>query len=244
MADDVPQALESAQSNVTALQANLAAQQAQLAGIRLSLEYATIRAPISGIVSARNVDPGQTVGAGTTVATIVDLSEMEARVLAPLSAASALAVGKVAELSVEGIAGRLFEAEISRMNPVAVEGTRSIPIYITVPNADRSLKGGMFAQGELVLTSTQPVLSVATRAVHDDAGAKYVYTLHEGKIARTPVALGAALEGSAYVEVRDGLSAGDRVIVANLGQLKPGATAVVRGEGTAANGVESEVARR
>jgi membrane fusion protein, multidrug efflux system len=52
------------------------------------------------------------------------------------------------------------------------------------------------------------------------------------------------MKGSAYVEVRDGLSAGDRVIVANIGELKAGAIATVRGEGATASGVASEVARR
>ena len=67
-----------------------------------------------------------------------------------------------------------------------------------------------------------------------------VALLQEG--GRRLVALGPLLEQ--LVEVRDGLSAGDRVIVASLGELKAGATAVVRGEGAPAAGADAEVARR
>lgn len=223
-----PSALESAQSNVTALQANLAAQQAQLAGIRLSLEYATIRAPISGIVSARNVDPGQTVGAGTTVATIVDLSEMEARVLAPLSAASALAVGKVAELSVEGIAGRLFEAEISRMNPVAVEGTRSIPIYLSLDNEDAVLRGGMFVSGAVILTEKPDAIAVPAGALRKDGEGDFVLAVEDGRLARKPVTLGQSWNNGRVIEVT-GLAGGETIVSSPLPELAAGMAVEVEG---------------
>jgi RND family efflux transporter MFP subunit len=223
-----PSALESAQSNVTALRANLAAQQAQLAGIRLSLDYATIRAPISGIVSARNVDPGQTVGAGTTVATIVDLSEMEARVLAPLSAASALAVGQVAELSVEGIAGRLFEAEISRMNPVAVEGTRSIPIYLSLDNADTVLRGGMFVSGAVILTEKPDAIAVPAGALRKDGTGDFVLAVEDGRLVRKAVVPGKAWNNGRLVEVT-GLAGDETIVSAPLPELQAGMAVALEG---------------
>ncbi|MBX3531327.1 MAG: efflux RND transporter periplasmic adaptor subunit [Rhizobiaceae bacterium] len=223
-----PSALESAQSNVTALQANLAAQQAQLAGIRLSLEYATIRAPISGIVSARNVDPGQTVGAGTTVATIVDLSEMDARVLAPLSAAAALAVGQTAELSVEGIAGRTFEAEISRINPVAVEGTRSIPIYLSLDNADSALRGGMFVSGSVILTQKEGAIAVPAGALRKDGDGDYVLAVRDNRLARLPVTPGKTWNNGRLIEVT-GLAGGETIVAAPLPELAAGMAVAVEG---------------
>lgn len=217
-----PSALESAQSNVAALQANLAAQEAQLAGIRLSLDYATIRAPFAGIVSARNVDPGQTVGAGTAVATIVDLTEMEARVLAPLSAVAVLGVGQAAELSVEGIAGRVFRAEISRMNPVAVEGTRSIPIYLTLDNDDSVLRGGMFVSGVVVVEEKTGVVAVPAGALRKDSEGDFVLSVADGRLGRLPVTVGKAWNNGRLVEVPEGLSAGQTIVVAPLAELQPG----------------------
>jgi membrane fusion protein (multidrug efflux system) len=115
-------------------------------------------------------------------------------------------------------------------------------VYIAVPNADSALKGGMFAQGELLLDTTQPVLAVAQRAVREEAGASFVYILRDDKIVRTPVTLGPRTKGEAFVEVRSGLSAGDRVIVADIGNDKGGA--VARITHTEVTATATEVAAR
>jgi multidrug efflux pump subunit AcrA (membrane-fusion protein) len=91
----------------------------------------------------------------------------------------------------------------------------------------------MFAQGDLTLESTQPVLSIPAPAVRDDVGMPFVYTLQDGKITHRAVKLGPIVKGNAYVEVRSGLNAGERVIVASIGDIKSGASAFVRGEQTA-----------
>ncbi len=212
--------LESAQSNVNALRANLAAQRAALDGIRLSLEHATIVAPFAGIVSARNVDPGQTIGAGSTIATLVDLTAMEAQALAPLSAASALAVGQRAELSVEGFRGRVFEAQIGRINPVAAEGTRSIRIYLTLDNADGVLRGGMFLSGNVIVASKEGALAVPAAALRTDGG-DHVLAVENGRLVRKPVTRGTEWNRGRLVEV-GGLEAGTTIVAVALPELQPG----------------------
>jgi membrane fusion protein (multidrug efflux system) len=92
------------------------------------------------------------------------------------------------------------------------------------------LKGGMFAQGALTVDKTEPVLAVPQRAVHEEAGAAYVYTLRDDKIARTSVKVGAAAPGSSFVEVREGLAAGDRVIVTEITNAQVGQKVLVRSE--------------
>jgi multidrug efflux pump subunit AcrA (membrane-fusion protein) len=57
-----------------------------------------------------------------------------------------------------------------------------------------------------------------------------VYTLEDGKIVRKSVTLGQRVKGQDFVEVREGLAAGERVIVADIGETKPGSRAFVRGE--------------
>ena len=88
----------------------------------------------------------------------------------------------------------------------------------------------MFAQGELVLDKNVPVLSIPSAAVHYDAGVPIIFTLADGKIVRQQVTVGEQIEGSEYIEVRSGLAEGERVIVADIGERKPGDTAFVKGE--------------
>ena len=58
----------------------------------------------------------------------------------------------------------------------------------------------------------------------------FVYTLEDGRIVRKPVTLGPKIKGQEFVEVREGLKEGERVIVADIGDTKPGSEAFVRGE--------------
>jgi multidrug efflux pump subunit AcrA (membrane-fusion protein) len=112
---------------------------------------------------------------------------------------------------------------------MTTEGSRAITIYIAVANADRALKGGMFAQGELMLHSGEAVLAIPSTAVKYESAVPVVYTLEGDRIQRKQVAVGTPNEDSGFIEVRDGLKPGEHVIVADIGDRKPGSRATVRG---------------
>ncbi|MDY6944730.1 MAG: efflux RND transporter periplasmic adaptor subunit [Pseudomonadota bacterium] len=206
---------------------------------RINLDDAVIRAPFSGTISKRLVQPGEKVSPDSAIVTLVDLKQMVLEAAVPAAEIPAVHVGQKVRFRVGGFGDRTFEGEVQRINPVTADNSRAITIYIAVANADSALKGGMFAQGELMLNSMQPVLAVAQRAVHEQSGASYVYVLRDDKIVRTPVKVGPRNEGEAFVEVRDGLRAGDQVIVADIGDDKGGAVARVRkSDATAATATE------
>jgi multidrug efflux pump subunit AcrA (membrane-fusion protein) len=70
--------------------------------------------------------------------------------------------------------------------------------------------------------------------VHEEAGTSFVYTLRDEKIARTTVKTGPATPGAAFVEVRDGLAAGDRVIVTAITAEQVGQRVTVRSDSASA----------
>ena len=205
---------------------------------KINLDDAVIRAPFSGTISKRLVQPGEKVSPDSEIVTLVDLKQMVLEAAVPAAEIPAVRVGQKVRFRVGGFGDRVFEGEVQRINPVTADNSRAITIYIAVPNADTALKGGMFAQGELMLNATQPVLAVAQRAVREEAGASYVYVLRDEKIVRTPVKVGPRSEGEAFVEVRDGLRSGDQVIVADIGDDKGGAVARVRKSEVAATATE------
>jgi len=221
---------EATESAYAGMVASLKLAEAQARVAKISLDDAVIRAPFTGTISRRLVQPGEKVSSDMSVVTLVDLRQMLLEAAVPAADIPSVLIGQKARFKVGGFGDREFEGEIQRINPVTTDGSRAITIYIAVANADRALKGGMFAQGDLTLESTQPVLSIPAPAVRDDAGMPFVYTLQDGKITHRPVTLGPIVKGSAYVEVRNGLNAGERVIVASIGDVKSGASAFVRGE--------------
>ena len=206
----------------------LAEAQARLA--KINLEDAVVRAPFAGTVARRLVQPGEKISPDASVVALVDLRELLLEAAVPAAEIPSVKVGQTARFTVGGFGTREFQGKVQRINPMTSEGSRSITIYLAVPNADRALKGGMFAQGQLMLDTAEPVLSIPSAAVRMEAGAPIVYTLVDGKIERHEVALGEQVEGSEYVHVRSGLKVGERVIVANIGDRKPGDAAMVRGE--------------
>jgi membrane fusion protein (multidrug efflux system) len=222
-------------------QLKLAEAEARVA--QINLQDAVIRAPFSGTIAKRLVQPGEKVSPDSGIVTLVDLKQMVLEAAVPAAEIPSVRVGQKVSFRVSGFGDRRFEGEVQRINPLTADGSRAIPVYIAVPNADSALKGGMFAQGELLLDSTQPVLAVAQRAIREEAGAAYVYTLRDDKIVRTPVTLGPRNKGEPFVEVRSGLSQGDRVIIADIGNDKAGATARV-GRTEGASAAANEVAAR
>lgn len=221
---------ESTESAYAGSVASLKLAEAQARLAKIDLDDAAIRAPFSGTIAERLVQPGEKVSADSPVVTLVDLRQMVLEAAVPAAEIPSVRVGQSVRFTVGGFGERQFEGEVQRINPMTAGGSRAITIYVAVPNADRALKGGMFAQGELMLESTQPVLAVPKSAVRMESGVPVVYTLAEGKIGRKQVVVGAEVEGSDFVQVRDGLAAGERVIVVDIGDRKAGDSALVRGE--------------
>jgi membrane fusion protein (multidrug efflux system) len=227
------EATESAYAG-SAAQLKLAEADARLA--KISLDDAVIRAPFAGTIARRLVQPGEKVSPDSSVVSLVDLRQMLLEAAVPASEIPAVRTGQTARFKVGGFGARNFEGKVQRINPVTAEGSRAITIYVAVPNQDRALKGGMFAQGELTIEASEPVLSVPRAAVHEEAGVPFVYILADGKVKRVQVRIGAQVEGAPYVQVLDGLKQGERVITADIGDRKSGTEAKVRGEGARTSG--------
>lgn len=221
------EATESAYAGMVA-SLKLAEADARLA--KISLDDAVIRAPFAGTIAKRHVQPGEKVSPDSTIVTLVDLRQMVLEAAVPAADIPAVSIGQRARFKVGGFGAREFDGEVQRINPITADGSRAITIYIAVPNPNQALKGGMFAQGALTLDNVAPVLAVPQRAVHEEAGAAFVYTLRDDKIARTSIKTGPAVPGGSFVEVRDGLAAGDRVIVTEITAEQVGQKVLVRNE--------------
>jgi membrane fusion protein (multidrug efflux system) len=218
---------ESTESAYAGSVANLKLAEAQARLAKIGLEDATVRAPFDGTIARRLVEPGEKVSPDSAIVTLVDLRHMLLKAAVPAVEIPSVDVGQTARFKFGGFGDRVFEGTVQRINPVTEDGSRAINVYIAVPNEDEALKGGMFAQGTLHLTTTDPVLAVPQRALRYEASAPYVYTLEDGKIERKEVTVGTQVEGEGYAEIRSGLVAGEQVIVADIGDRKPGAAAKV-----------------
>jgi RND family efflux transporter MFP subunit len=222
-------AFDTTESTYKASEASVRSAEAQVRLARNALEDAMVHSPLAGIVARKMVNAGEKVAPDSPLLSIVDLAQMEIEAPVPASEVPRVRVGQVASFRVDGFGERTFVGRVERINPVTEQGSRSITLYLSVPNAEGLLKGGMFAKGDLVLDKTEPMPAVPMSAIREEAGQTYVFTLEGGKLARRAVTLGLRDEQSGLVEVRSGLTAGVQVINAKLDGLKPDTPAAVQG---------------
>jgi RND family efflux transporter MFP subunit len=220
---------EATESAYAANVANVKLAQAMAKLAEINLQDAVVRAPFAATVAKRFVFRGEKVAPDSSLLTLVDLLSMELQAAVPASEVSSIKVGQRAKFEVSGFGNREFMGLIERINPVAEEGTRSITVYLNVQNKDGALRGGMFAQGALTLEGTELVLAIPITAIHQESGARYVYTLQQDTVVRTPVTLGLEAPDAGLVEVKNGLSAGDRFLATQIDRVQPGVRVVVKG---------------
>jgi membrane fusion protein (multidrug efflux system) len=191
------------------------------------LGYATVRAPISGVVSERLVNVGDTVQRGQRLFDLVDFGSLVARVFVPERELARLRPGQQARLYSAALGEAPRPARIQRIAPTVDAKSGTIKVTVEVPE-QRELVPGMFLEVELVAGVDPDALLVPKRALVYDQDQVFVYKVldSDGKQPRverlliTPV-----LEDRAFVKVEDDtLAAGDLVVVAGQAGLRPGAT--------------------
>jgi HlyD family secretion protein len=237
------QDLESAESRYqlaedTYNSAKLAAQngttnaRAQLEKARLAyeiaktqLDYTVVRAPISGIIAAKDLKIGQYVGASATVATLADLSALTVETYVPEANINRLKLGDPVEVSVPSISGQPFAGKTSAIAPAVDSATLNYPVKIRVSNREQRLKSGMFATVKLPLDQAERVLAVPLAALGEEAGRKYVFTVNRGVAVKKMIKTG--LSDNRMVQVIEGLSENEAVAVKGLDQLKAGSKVII-----------------
>ncbi len=213
--------LNEVQSNVAQLRARLSALEDQVSGAELRLRNATVRAPYDGVISARSAEPGQYVGVGAPLLTVVDLTKVEMRASAAVASGALLRRDQAVIVRIDGIPDREFEGIVTRINPVAEEGTRTIPVYVQIDNTDGVLLGGMFGVGQIVVEDAPQSLAVPATALREDAAGYHLLQIEDGRLVRRQVETGGDWAGG-LVRILSGIAPGQTVVTAPLPSLTDG----------------------
>lgn len=216
-------------TSLASLQAADATYHAALSAVevtRKSVDDAVLKAPITGQVAQRLAQNGERLPIDARIVEIVDLSQLELE--AALSAAESLTLkpGQLAELRIEGSTA-LIKARLTRINPSAQGGSRSVLAYLRIDNAsaaDVVLRQGLFAQGLLGTTRTT-LLSVPLQSVRTDKPAPYVQVIEDGRVLHKPVTLGVRGQlGEELMVAVEGVSENAVVLQGSVGVLREGIT--------------------
>jgi RND family efflux transporter MFP subunit len=213
--------LETALQNQTNAEGTLADAQARLASAGKQLARTQVRSPINGVVSEREVAPGDVVQVGGAMFTILDLRTLRLEATVPVDEADRLKAGTPVEFTVSG-SERRFTGKIERINPAVDPATRQVRIYVDIPNAEQSLVAGLFAEGR-VATDKRRAIAVPLAAVDSRGTSPAIHRLKGGKVDVVPVQLGVRDEAAELVEVAAGLVQGDTVLLGSAQGITDGA---------------------
>ncbi|MBN7804609.1 efflux RND transporter periplasmic adaptor subunit [Agrobacterium rosae] len=213
--------LEKARRDVAANTSKVQSLSAQVDIARVALRDADVTAPFDGVVASRVVETGSRVSADAELLTIVDTSVLEAKVLVSTRDIARVAAGQAAELTIDGMEGQVIEGRVARINPVADNGTRFVPVYLRLPNREGRLWGGMFATGSILVREKTDALVVPAISLRKDETGNYLLKLHNGHLQRQQVTIGQAWNGGSLIEIADGLVDGDTIVTAPLSELRP-----------------------
>lgn len=209
------------QAQVDALKAQLDAQRQQYHNV---MENTVLRSPISGVVTARNQDPGDmtgsqpilTVGQITpNVKLVINITENDRALVS---------AGTPVSVTFDAFPGETFEGKISRVYPNVDPSTRTFQAEVIVPNPGEKFFPGMFARVNMVQGTAERVV-VPDRAVVKQTGSgnRYVYVFSNGTVEFKLVELGQRL-GESY-ELLSGVEDGDTVVITGQSRLVNGGKA-------------------
>ncbi len=221
-------AFDNVASLSSANRATLEAADAQVRMAQKALRDATVVSPIDGIVARKSVQVGEKTAIDAPLFTIVDLDSIEMQAIVPAGEVASLVKGMPGRLVVDGMPDRVFDASIDRVNPATEPGTRSIVVFLTVPNPEHLLRSGMFANGGIRLGAGAPKPVLPQAAIQTEAGIPVVWTIEDGKLARRTVQLGIRDEARDVVEIRAGVPADTPVLLGRFDNLKEGGPAIAR----------------
>jgi len=184
------------------------------------LGYTKIRAPLSGVVTRRSVDPGAFIPAATSgsvaqstaLLTVMDIRTVRIDVPVPEPEVPFVKVGLPVEVTVDELRSRSFAGVVNRFAYALEEDSKTMTAEAEIANPGRELRPGMYARVRMAMETRSHALVVPAAAVVVGKDLASAFVVADGKARRVAIKTGFA--DAAHVEILDGLSEGQTVILA------------------------------
>lgn len=212
------------QQNVDQMQLQLTNAKNALATAERTLRNVTentvLVSPISGVVTARNYDPGDMTGS-LPILTVARVQPVKIVINISESELSKVKKGMPATVSFDTYGNETFQGTVTMVSPTVDANSRTFGAEVTVPNNDDRILPGMFGRVKLNLGSAQHVVVPDMAVVKQPgSGNHYVFVYSNGKVSYNKVELGQRL-GDAY-ELLSGVEPGSQVVVSGQSKLAHG----------------------
>ncbi|MDE5636430.1 MAG: efflux RND transporter periplasmic adaptor subunit [Alistipes sp.] len=194
-----------------------------VANLRRNIE---ILSPLTGVVTARNYDPGDLFSA-QPILHVMQIDPLKVIVNISEQYFPAVREGMKVAIAVDIFPDAAFTGRVALIHPALDATTRTFTVEVEVPNADRRLRPGMFARTTFDMGEKQGVL-VPDVAVQKQVGSaeRYLYVIEDGRAVRRSVKVGRQVGSS--LDILSGVEPGEQVAVTALSRLYDGAPVEIK----------------
>jgi RND family efflux transporter MFP subunit len=216
----------SASNGVQSAVAGKNAVETQLSVLRSQLDDYSVKSPISGVISAKNIEVTNMVSAASVPFIINDTNTVTVKVNVSEKVINSIHVGDTVNVT---SSGKEYTGKVKTVNTVA-DATGTYAVEVNIDNKDGSLKSGMFANISFTTEKSDNTIVVPRDAVIESDDETYVYVLNGNTAVKTIVETG--IDDGKNIEITKGVNKGDNVVVTGQSYLSDGETVnVVSTEG-------------
>lgn len=224
-------------------QAQLESARAALTQTQQNLAYTNIRAPVNGVVTSRDISPGDVASAGTVIFELSNLLGYEIRLFLPLADRRKIQINQPVSLRLTGDTEPAAEGTVSRISPELDPVTGLAEIVISLTDLKRDILPGSLAEAAItvqtrpsalviprnaLVENVETILDPETNSIRVERG--YSAFIAQGDSIAVKRSLELGLEQGDRIEVVSGLGAGDKLIVTGQGGLEDESRIQVAGQ--------------
>ncbi|ABB32633.1 efflux transporter, RND family, MFP subunit [Geobacter metallireducens RCH3] len=221
-----------AKAAVTGASASIVASEAALRGAQVNLEYSFIRAPFDAVVLTKNADIGDIVtpigaaaNAKAAVVTIADLGSLQVEADVSESNLETVKVGQPCEIQLDALPEVRFKGRVHMVVPTADRSKATVLVKVRFEKLDPRILPEMsakvaFLEHLVAPGEEKPKTAVNPAAVVERGGRKVLFLVKGGRVAETPVTVGAKI--GEMLEITAGAKPGDKIALKPLDKLKDG----------------------
>ena len=223
---------QKAVAGVAASEAGVKANVAALRAADVAIEYTLIRAPFDAVVLTKNADVGDMItpfgaaaNAKAAVVTIADMNSLQVEADVSESDLEQVKPGQPCEIQLDALPESRFRGEVHMIVPTADRSKATVMVKVRFLEKDPRILPEMsakvaFLQRPVTAEEQKSLTALNPAAVLNRKGKKAVFLIKDGRAVETPVTLGSQIGD--MVEVREGVKAGEKVVLKPLNKVKGG----------------------
>lgn len=198
---------------------------------RLKVEYTSVRSPIDGVVTTRNIELGQRVNVNQVLFQVADFNPLRAKIYVPEKDMGKIFEGQQAKITVESEPGEEFLGMVKMISPVVDPTSGTVKVTIDIKDSRGKLKPGMFSSVYITTETHKNTLLIPKKALVLESETDQVYVYNNGIAHKVTLKLG--FTSGDNVEVLSGVQEGDLVVTVGQEGLREGLPIRISGQGEA-----------